>query len=110
MHNAQATLLGTVDGEPKKFVTSVSVHTSPKSFCQILASLHVEANDGAFTTKKDAIDRRDELIEIYKQQGPQNGQEEKIDGSDEAAGTAIYVIARGVSNGSIENQEGLDVH
>ena len=110
MHNAQAILLGTVDGEAKKFVTSVSVHTSPKSFCQILQNLHVEANDGAFTTKKDAIDRRDELIEIYKQVQSQNGEEERtnIDGSDETAGTAIDMIARGLSIGSIENQEGLN--
>ena len=110
MHNAQAILLGTVDGEAKKFVTSVSVHTSPKSFCQILQNLHVEANDGAFTTKKDAIDRRDELIEIYKQVESQNGEEERtnIDGSDEMAGTTIDVMARGFSIGSIENQEGLN--
>ena len=112
MHNAPAILLGTVDGEAKKFVTSVSVHTSPKSFCQILQNLHVEANDGAFTTKKEAIDRRDELIEIDRREVEAIRQIRPVPvaNPDETAATAEHRAAGELFDEDVDNQEGLDIH
>ena len=49
LHNAQAILLGTVDGDPKKFVTNVSVYMS-KAFHKIMASMLEEAIGGAVKT------------------------------------------------------------
>ena len=61
IHEAQAILTGTVAGEKGRFITKIAVSTR-HDFSTIMQQLHVEANTGAFVTKAQAIQRRDELI------------------------------------------------
>ena len=58
---ARAHLCGTVDGLPTRFITNVSCRMS-QDFLKIASTLLEEANDGAFLTKRQAIDRRDKLV------------------------------------------------
>ena len=54
-------MLATVNGEPRTFVTNVSVQMS-FTFSAVMHKLVKEANEGRFATKGDAIQRRDELL------------------------------------------------
>ena len=53
--------MATVAGEPKTFVTNVSVQMS-HSFSTIMQQMLQEAKDGRFATKGDAVKRRDQLV------------------------------------------------
>ena len=48
---------------PTRFITNVSCRMS-QDFLKIAATLLGEANDGTFLTKRQAIDRRDKLVDI----------------------------------------------
>ena len=54
-------MMGTVNGEAKQIITNVSV-TMSIHFCTIMGILYSEAKAGAFTTKGDAVHRRDEIL------------------------------------------------
>ena len=56
-------LLGYDQNGYRRHVTGTSTHSS-LNVLQIMATILEEANAGAFTTKGQAIDRRDELVEI----------------------------------------------
>ena len=53
--------MATVAGEPKTFVTNVSVQMS-HSFSKIMQQMLQEAKGGMFATKGDAVKRRDQLV------------------------------------------------
>ena len=53
--------MATVAGEPKTFVTNVSVQMS-HSFSKIMQQMLQEAKEGRFATKGDAVKRRDQLV------------------------------------------------
>ena len=53
--------MGTVGGEPKKIITNISV-TMSHDFVNIMAILHGDAKAGRFSTKGDAVHKRDEII------------------------------------------------
>ena len=54
-------MMGSVDGEPKKIIANISVGMSFQ-FSSHMQTLLSEAKSGAFSTKGDAVRRRDELI------------------------------------------------
>ena len=54
-------MMGTVDGISKKIITNISV-TMSHNFADLMAILQAEARDGRFSTKADAVRKRDELI------------------------------------------------
>ena len=70
-------------------VTSTSIH-SCAHFMKIMTTILQEANAGAFTTKGQAIDRRDELFEI--------GQRGFLQASPEAA--FLFSNLRGAAAGT----------
>ena len=53
--------MATVAGEPKTFVTNVSVQMS-HSFSKIMQQMLQEAKGGRFATKGGAVKRRDQLV------------------------------------------------
>ena len=66
-HKAQCYMMGWIRGGIKKeFVTNVTVVMSP-AFIKIMQQLLVEAREGRFTTKNDAVKRRDELLKTFGQ-------------------------------------------
>ena len=56
--------MATVAGEPKTFVTNVSVQMS-HDFSKIMQQMLQEAKEGRFATKGDAVKRRDQLVEGF---------------------------------------------
>ena len=54
-------MMGTVAGEPKKIITNISCVMS-HMFIELMKKLLQEANEGAFTTKGQAVLRRDDLL------------------------------------------------
>ena len=67
-HKAMCYMEATVGGEHKKIVTGVSVRNS-HFFCDIMERLKTEAENGAFSTKAQAVRRRDELIDEQNRLG-----------------------------------------
>ena len=66
-HKAQCYMMGWIDGGIRKeFVTNVTVGMST-AFIKIMQQLLVEAREGRFTTKNDAVKRRDELLKTFGQ-------------------------------------------
>ena len=62
-HKAQCYMMGMADGK-KEFVTNVAVSMSG-AFIKIMQQLLVEAREGRFTIKNDAVMRRDELVRSF---------------------------------------------
>ena len=58
---SQCYLMATVAGEPRTFVTNVSVQMS-HSFSKIMQQMLQEAKEGRFGTKGDAVKRRNQLV------------------------------------------------
>ena len=58
---SQCYLMATVAGEPRTFVTNVSVQMS-HSFSKIMQQMLQEAKEGRFAIKADALKRRDFLV------------------------------------------------
>ena len=69
-HKAQCYMMGMVDNK-KKFVTNVAVSMSG-AFIKIMQQLLVEAREGRFTTKDDAVKRRDELLKTFAEDAGQD--------------------------------------
>ena len=67
-HKAMCYMEATVGGEHKQIVTGVSVQSS-HFFCDIMERLKTEAENGAFSTKAQAVRRRDELIDEQNRWG-----------------------------------------
>ena len=64
-HKAQCYMMGWIGGGIKKeFVTNVTVSMSG-AFIKIMQQLLVEAREGRFTIKNDAVMRRDELVRSF---------------------------------------------
>ena len=58
---SQCYIMGTVGGQPKTFITNVSVAMS-HDFCKLMMQILQEANENKFATKGDIVQRRDELV------------------------------------------------
>ena len=54
-------IMGTVGGQPKTFITNVSVSMS-HDFCKLMMQILQEANENKFATKGDIVQRRDDLL------------------------------------------------
>ena len=68
IEKAQCYMMGTFAGEPKTFVTNVSVQMS-HDFSNIMQQLLQEANEGKFDNKGEAVRRRDHLVAENKKAG-----------------------------------------
>ena len=62
-HKAQCYMMGMVDNK-KEFVTNVAVSMSG-AYIKIMQLLLIEACEGRFTIKNDAVKRRDELVRSF---------------------------------------------
>ena len=57
-------MTGFLEGHEKRsLITNISASMT-KDFCTIMDKILIEANAGAFSTKGDAVRRRDELLEL----------------------------------------------
>ena len=62
-------MMGTVDGIQKKIITNISVFMS-HDFSKLMQQLANEAKEGLFSTKGEAVQRRDQLIKSPTEPAP----------------------------------------
>ena len=110
-HNFVCELLGTFDGLKGRPITSTSLNTS-LNYNTIMNTILEEANAGALTTKGQAADRREELLEIERA-GCAGFAEANARGEPSSGGTAATAEHRAAGEffgEEFESQEGLGIH
>ena len=63
VRSATGRLIGTVGGQPGRFITSITARQT-MLFNELMAAILEEAKAGAFTTNADAVYCRDELLAV----------------------------------------------